>query len=128
MRTVHNLLLSITALAFLAGCSMTMGNTGDKTHFAYPNSNVQPLGEVSSSFSKTTFLIPPMIETGDIKKLMEDALIQKPGSDLLINYKIDTTMTMFPVVPIYMLRVDLKGTASKMTVGLKELKELKSVY
>ncbi len=106
---------------------MTMGTTGTKTHFAYPNSNVTPLGAVSSSISKSAIFLPPQINEADIKQLMDQAFSQKAGADLVINYKLDTTVTMIPLVFInfYKLEMKLDGTAAKMEVGIKELQALK---
>jgi len=117
-------------LAMTLGCSMKMGSIGDKSHFTYPNSNVQPLGQVSASVEKFGFIIPKDMTKEDVKDLFAKALSQKAGADLLINYKIDTEFMIIPI-PIFSLNYTtlfISGTAAKMTVGEKELKELKSVY
>ncbi len=114
------------ALSFLIiGCSMKMGSYAEKTHFAYPNSNIKPLGEVSSSLSRTTFIIPPMITADDVRMLISDALKKKPGADLIINYSTDTQLTIIPIpiFSIYTMEMTLSGTAVSMEVGRKELQE-----
>ncbi|RII31752.1 MAG: hypothetical protein CXR30_02795 [Geobacter sp.] len=123
-------LLLFCALIMSVGCTMKMGSIGDKSHFTYPNSNVEPLGHVSASVEKFGLIIPKDMTKEDVRALFEKALSQKAGADVLINYKIDTEYTVIPI-PIFSLnytKLYLSGTAAKMTVGQKELKELKSAY
>lgn len=119
-------LISISALAlFEAGCSTTHGSFEPSTHFAYPNSNVQPMGHISATVSEGAFIFPPSLDKEKVLKLMNDALAQKPGADGIVNYRFDTTYTMYPFY--YVQTVKLEGNAVKMQVGEKELLE-KSKY
>ncbi|MCL7423329.1 MAG: hypothetical protein M8364_20785 [Methylobacter sp.] len=119
----------ITSLAALAlsqsGCSTTHGTFEPTAHFAYPNSNVQPMGHVSATVKEGMFLIPPTLNKEKVLKLMSDALAQQPGADAIINYRLDTTYTMYPFY--YVQTVKLEGSAAKMQVGEQELLE-KSKY
>ena len=128
MKRIFAAIFSVIILQFLSGCTTTMGMIGDKSHFTYPNSNVEPLGTVSAEVSKTSFLIPKSFDKEDIRQLFNQALIQKAGADVLINYRIDTKFTTIPVIPLIFSTVTISGTAAKMTVGQKELLELKSTY
>lgn len=120
------LTLGIAALTvFQIGCSTTNGTFEPTTNFAYPNSNIQPLGHISATVSEGQFLIPPTLDKEKILKLMNDALVQKPGADMIINYRLDTTYTLYPFY--YVQSVKLEGTAAKMEVGEKDLLE-KSKY
>lgn len=105
-----------------AGCSLTMGKFDTNTHFAYPNSNITPLGQVKVATNKSSILIPPFIAYDDVKELINKGLAQKPGADLIINYKVDTTVTSYLGL-FYTLEVTLEGTAVKMEVGKQELEE-----
>ena len=119
-------LISFLALALLqVGCSTTHGTFEPTTHFAYPNSNVQPMGHVSSTVKEGGFLFPPTLDKEKVLKLMNDALAQKPGADGVINYRLDTTYTEYLIY--YVQTVKLEGTAIKMQVGEKDLLE-KSKY
>lgn len=119
-------LFSISTLAlFQIGCSSTHGSFEPTTHFAYPNSNVQPMGHISATVSEGKFLFPPRLDKEKILKLMNDALAQKPGADGIVNYRLDTTYTNYPYYIVQ--TVKLEGTAVKMQLGEKELLE-KSKY
>jgi hypothetical protein len=109
------------------GCSLKLGNIGEKTHFSYPNSNIKPLGHVQASKSKRSFIIPPTLTADDVRGLMNDALSQKAGADLIINYKVDTQITVIPIpiFTIYTLELTLSGTAVSMEVGQQELEQFK---
>jgi hypothetical protein len=122
-------LLSVTSIVvfalFQAGCSTTHGTFEPAAHFAYPNSNVQPMGHISATVREGMFLFPPTLTKEKVLKLMSDALAQQPGADAIINYRLDTTYTMYPFY--YVQNVKLEGSAVKMQVGEKELIE-KSKY
>ena len=60
-----------------------------------------------------------------VLKLMNDALAQKPGADMIVNYRLDTTYTMYPFYIVQTIK--LEGTAANMQVGEKDLLE-KSKY
>lgn len=82
-----------------------------------------PLGYVSASVKDQGFIFPPQVDKEKIAKLMEGALAQKPGADMIINYKIDTTNTVIPI-PIFSIHfqtIKLEGTAASMKVGKQEL-------
>jgi len=122
----HILTISIAALSlFQFGCSTTVGTFQPTTHFAYPNSNVQPLGHISASISEGSFIFPPSLDKEKILKLMNDALAQKPGADMITNYRLDTTYTMYPYYTVQTVKIE--GTAAKMEVGEQDLLE-KSKY
>lgn len=124
MKRISSYILSlILACAFLTSCSTTRGGFGEQTHFDYPNSNVKPLGHVSATVKKTGFFFPPSWGAEDVKTLIERALSQKPGADILINYKTNTTFTSWVILPIYSSEMVLEGTAVSMTIGRQELQE-----
>ena len=116
----------IAALAvFQIGCSTTQGTFEPTTHFGFPNSKIQPLGHISTSISEGQFLIPPSLDKEKVLKLMNDALAQKPGADMIVNYRLDTTYTLYPLYTVQTIK--LEGTAANMQVGEKDLLE-KSKY
>jgi len=118
--------IGLASLALLqAGCSSTHGAFVPNTHFAYPNANVQPLGHISATISEGRFLFAPELDKEKVLKLMNDALAQKPGADLITNYRLDTTYTAYPFYTVQTVKID--GTAAKMQVGEKNLLE-KSKY
>jgi len=114
----------VLVLFVSAGCSLTVGKFDTNTHFAYPNSNITPLGQVKVATSKTSVLLPPDITYNEVKELIDKGLAQKPGADLIINYKVDTTLTSY-LGFFYSMEMILSGTAVKMEVGKQELDAIK---
>jgi hypothetical protein len=111
-------LLAVAALQI--GCSSTRGTFQPNTHFAYPNSNVQPLGHVIGNVKEGSFIIPPELTKEKALKLISDTLAQKPGADMIVNYRLDTTYTVYPFysLPLYIVQeIKLEGTAAKMDLG-----------
>lgn len=117
----------ILFVMFLSGCSsVTTGSFSPSTHFTYPNSNVTPMGYVHVTVEEDSFLSIPTLTKEKILKLLDDALVQKPGADMITDYSIDTTYKTFFL--IYNKQIlNLEGTAVKMVVGKKELVD-KSKY
>lgn len=118
---------AIAALLALGvtGCSTTMGTFQENSHYVYPNSNVQALGQVASEVKKMYFFAAP--GAGTMSKMVDEAtasaLEKAPGADLLINVSVDTTITPFPVIPGGSVKVSIRGTAAKMEVGIQELSQ-----
>jgi len=121
MKRISMIIIVLVSFVF-AGCSLTMGKFDPNTHFAYPNSNITPLGQVKVATSKSSILIPPDITYDEVKELINKGLAQKPGADLIINYKVDTTVTSYFGL-FYSMEMILSGTAVKMEVGKQELEE-----
>jgi len=111
------ILLSIVACY---GCTMNIGRFEPNSHFAFPNSNVIPLGHVSAEISRVGFLSAKSVDKEMVDEVMNKALKEK-GGDLLINYKFSTSTTWF-ILPIFTTALHVDGTACKMTVGRQELK------
>jgi len=105
----------------LSGCSFKVGDFVPNSKFAFPNSNVEPIGNVSAEVSKMGFFNAVSVDKVLIDEVMNKALKEK-GGDLLINYKMETTVTSFVILPIYQTTLKVEGTACKMTVGRQELK------
>ncbi len=122
--TAMFLVLLIAGL-FTAGCVTKAGDRLTSTNFAYPNSNVTPLGKVEASTpSKFSVFVPRTMSRQNVIDLRDAALSQAPGADLLINVRTDTSVTMFPYpIPMYWTKSTIKGTAAKMEVGEQELQE-----
>ena len=119
------ILCSLAMLVLAPGCSTTVGDTYPSTHFTFPNSNVKPMGTVSAQKTKGSVFIPRVFKSKDLVEVMNDALAQKPGSDILINVKADTVLTQIPIpiLTIYFTKWRIEGTAAKMEVGEKDLRD-----
>lgn len=105
------------------GCTVKYGFFEPNSHFAFPNSNVKPLGQVSGESSRTRIFIVKSVDKEMIDEAISNALKAK-GGDLLINYKNTTSVTMIPIplFTIYTTTLHIEGTACKMTIGRQELK------
>jgi hypothetical protein len=116
----------ISVLISVVGCYTKSGSFNSKSHFTYPNSNIEPLGPVSASDWKFSILFPRSWDANEINKLIHDAVSTQAGAaDMLINYKLSSSV-FFPFLPIPVLSfIDIEGTAVKVTIGKKELMELK---
>jgi len=119
---MHNDFLRYFCIALvLIGCSFTVGDFVPNNKFAFPNSNVEPIGFVSAEVTKIGFFNAVSVDKAFLDEVMSKALKEK-GGDLLINYKMETIVTSFPIVPIYQTTLKVGGTACKMTVGRQALK------
>jgi len=70
----------------LIGCSFTVGDFVPNNKFAFPNSNVEPIGFVSAEVTKIGFFNAVSVDKAFLDEVMSKALKEK-GGDLLINYK-----------------------------------------
>lgn len=116
----RKVLLRMMVLATVAGCSTTIGEFGPNTHFPYPNSNVEPLGHVSTEVSRTRWF-SNFVDQQMLDEALTKAVKQK-GADALVDYKLSVTTTIFPLLPISTTTLRIDGTAVKMTVGKQELR------
>ena len=113
------LALSIAGL-MLAGCSQTY-LTGFRTesHFAYPNSNISPLGYAKGESSPACGLSVSFVNSGMQEEAVRNALQAKQG-DILVNYLEFTTLTN--ILFFSCTSYSVEGTAAKMVVGTQKLK------
>lgn len=113
----------LVLIVALTGCTMKVGSMIPNDRFAYPNSNVEPLGKVQASVSKWSVVVPITPTKELFEELRAEAAKQK-GGDMIINAKMTTDTLMIPLYVLYIYRteVTLEGTAAKQTIGRQELK------
>ncbi|MEY3758704.1 MAG: hypothetical protein RIR39_195 [Pseudomonadota bacterium] len=112
--------ISLAAL-LLSGCTQTfVTQLAPQSHFAYPNSNLYPLGHVSGRASKTSFGMPDMSSALQYEAIA-NALEQKPGADLLLNSIHLMDVTQLLILPIVTVTYRVEGSAAKMTTGHQTL-------
>jgi hypothetical protein len=113
---------AVIALALaVASCSSSAGVIVPSAHYVYPNSNVELLGAVSATKSKTGFFATPGITMDELEALYRSALAQKSG-DVLVNGVFETKTTMYPFF-LTKAKFSISGTAAKMSVGRQKLAE-----
>ena len=118
-----NILFIVLLFSMLSGCSTNMGRMYTKSHFTYPNSNVIPLGNVKAEETNFSILLYPSFDKEDQLALLNKAISQKSGADLLINYNMNVKLTVIPI-PILspaFLTVSIEGMAASMEIGEQEL-------
>ena len=123
MKLIKYIVLTF-CFSIIAACgSINAGHFNSESHFSYTNSNITPLGHVKSTLTRWSFLSLP-VEGDDALTLVNEAIAQKPGADLMINYVLDTKITM---LPLYIFKADMvvEGTAAKMEIGEQELQSMK---
>ena len=94
--------------------------TANGEHYAYPNSNIIPLGEAVGQVSQTTFFTPPQLSGAVERQAVAAALQTKSGADLLLNYVSEAKLTT--VGFIFIFDYTVHGTAAQMEVGGKPLR------
>ena len=107
-------------MIFLSGCTSTyFTGYNPQSHFDYPNSNVLPMGKVVGEATTTSIFTPPYVDSDLTEQAIQNALQQKPGSDLLINYL--TFQKRMDILFIHSLTLRVEGTAAKMEIGTQKL-------
>jgi len=117
MRITTRMGIVLAAMAMAsAGCTTRFGGTSAADRYAYPNSNIKPLGTVSAEFVKTGMM--PTLKASEIKATQQKALAQAHGANILINIREDVSMTIFPLlVPYGKIVYRVTGEAATMEVG-----------
>jgi hypothetical protein len=118
-RIFINTFVALFLIAALSSCSIKTGLVVTNSHYVYPNSNVTPLGTTSAEVKKFSVVIPPGFKARDVDNLYNQALSKHSGSDLIIDYSVDTKVTTFFI--FHFLKTSLVGTAAKMEVGKQDI-------
>lgn len=117
----------IFLLAVFASAGCTIGRryeTGHSSHFAFPNSNVQPLGPAKATVvTDQSIGVPSPIRSGDGDLKAFNAAIGKvSGADLLIDWTMKNEVKQAGPLPFYWTVSSVEGTAAKMEIGRKKLR------
>jgi hypothetical protein len=100
-----------------AGCTFKVGELGTNTQFAYPNSNIEPVGHVSAEVSRWSVLSAVPVDEAMLDEVFSAAAKQKGGDPrFIVDYKLTTTTSGLPPF-YYNTTLRLSGTAVKMKAG-----------
>lgn len=124
IKTMAMALAGIVVMFGMSGCiNMRSSNLLPNTKFAYPNSNVEPIGPVSASQTDLCMVIIPLpsYNSGAVMLNLADQASKQKGGDLLID-AVATTGVQTYLNLIGVCQIDVAGTAAKMTVGMQQLK------
>jgi hypothetical protein len=106
-----------------AGC--TIGSATwpvSHSHFAYPNSNIIPLGHVKGEASQF-YLLHDMVVDPTLHEQAVQAAIKQKGGDLLLDYHVRYDVKQY--LPMFLLTEStwvVEGTAAKMEIGKQTLR------
>jgi len=96
-----------------------------QSNFAYPNSNVVPLGH-AQGVSSRTYVVPFQAPDFDSGSQITDAInsaLQSSGGEIIIDGSYSMRSTMYPILfQIWTVDVSVDGTAGKMEIGRRNLK------
>jgi hypothetical protein len=108
--------------ATTTGCSFGAASISPTSHFAFPNSNVIPIGQASGSKTRLCglLLIQWGSPDGDDQEAATQEALEKSGGDILINVRTDSQIFMIPYL-FSLCITSVQGTAAKMEVGRQSL-------
>ncbi len=122
-RSAKDLLVGMAGLCLLllsGGCTIASGVWPvPQSHFAYPNSNVIPLGQGQGKAETTSLGMPDIMDADLMEQAVQDAIRQKGGNLLLDYYLYYDIKQYFPFV--YGISWKAEGTVAKMEVGKQKL-------
>lgn len=121
--STSNVLLVAAALllaSFSEGCTVATGVWPiPQSHFAYPNSNVIPLGQGQGKADTISLGMPDIMDPDLMEQAVQDAIKQK-GGDLLLDY--DLSMEIKQYIPfVYSISWKAEGTVARMEIGKQKL-------
>ena len=114
------LIFSFTLLSF-SGCSRTIYLNKNKSHFDYPNSNVEQIGsrKITGEAKTGAFFYPPAMNNAIQERAYQDALSKVNDADLLIDVELDYKTTSF--LYFYTGTLKVEGFPAKMEIGEQKL-------
>jgi hypothetical protein len=115
-------LVGVMLVGSLSGCMQGSASQSPMSHFAFPNSNVIPIGPAEGSKSKLCgilFVNWGAPDADDQDNATREALEQTSG-DLLINVRTDSKIFSIPML-FSICSTKVRGTSCKMEVGRQEL-------
>jgi hypothetical protein len=110
---MRRLLLLVTYLAVMTGCTTVMGTNVAQDRLLPADAVVEKLGPVYGSASAGHWLWAAWADKALYEEAKKDALRQKNG-DLLLNAKITTTLTTYLSL-YYRTEIAIMGTAARFT-------------
>lgn len=122
-RALSIFVILLMLVPILSSCTTTAGSYTNKSHFVYPNSNVEPLGNTKATITKSSFAIPPSLSRKDVENVIDKAISKRSGADILLDYKTNTSISNYGLGPLmyYKLEIAVEGTAAEMAVGKQDL-------
>jgi len=118
------LVTSIMVSLLFSACAVgSTANLVPQSHFAFPNSNVKPIGPAKGEATEWSIFFPSNV-TGDMEQKAYQKALEGTGGDLLVDivsYSV-TKIIPIPYIPLYYTTLYVEGIAAKMEVGKQKLK------
>jgi len=121
---VRRYALSMWAVAFglaasaLSGCTLGSSSQSPISHFAFPSSNIIPIGPAHGQVSKLCgilFVTWSSPDSDDLDEATRQAL-ESTNGDLLINIRTDSKVFTIPMI-VSVCTTKVRGTSCKTEVG-----------
>jgi hypothetical protein len=113
MKALWYLCLTMVAVG-IGGCFVTSSTRALSSNFAFPNSDLVPIGPVSAETTHWSFIMAPSLDKPEFDELVQDALREKSGGTL-VDYVIEVD-TFYPLLPlVYYSTFTINGTAVRVT-------------
>lgn len=104
------------------GCTMASGAWPvAQSHFAYPNSNVVPLGQGKGEASRVHWFTIMAIDPDVQEEAVQNAIKQK-GGDMLLDYYAYYTVKQYIPMILTTSEWTVEGTVAKMEIGKQKLR------
>ena len=115
-------LAALAVLVLSTGCSFGAASISPSSHFAFPNSNVIPIGSASGSKTRLCgiLFVNWGSPDGDDQEAATQRALKKSGGDILINVRTDSQIFSIPML-FSLCITKVQGTAAKMEVGRQQL-------
>lgn len=119
--------IAAIAVIGLSGCTVGNSAQSPQSHFAFPNSNVIPIGESQGSHSKLCGLLIFNFgsPSGADQDIATKEALEKAKGDILINVRTDSNTFFFPGL-FTVCTTSVQGTAAKMEIGRQQLGPMSS--
>ncbi len=95
------------------GCTTKLGTRAVVERYVPEDSRIQRLGDVSASETVWQWLWAQPVDNELYEQVRAKALSQH-GGDLLIDVKVDATLTYYPVIVLYRTTLKIEGSAAKL--------------
>ncbi|MEL7470467.1 MAG: hypothetical protein AAFN27_18575 [Pseudomonadota bacterium] len=105
----------LIATVLVGACSQKVGDRQLNSRFVYAESDVTPLQNTSASKELTGILNCSFSRT-QFNEVYDEALGKVTGANVLLDYDVTYTTTIFPIIPICTNELVISGLAANAVV------------
>ena len=121
-RALLKLTAPLAVLLTQTACVYGFSASQPSSHFAYPNSNVRPIGEATGKRTKLCGLLFFNVGTPNLadQEMAVSRALQSSNGDMLLDMQIDSKQFLFPYL-FSTCTTRVYGTAATMEIGTQQL-------